>query len=117
MSKQEHCPVCGKAKETNTYSCGGCGFPLAFVTKFSDKESYDLWSEQVKEEKQKLTNKKRKNLAARFWAAGGCTAYLQEQLYLIHSNGDFQKEEGVQAFSASERNYAVLYTDGSVKIF
>lgn len=70
MSKQEHCPVCGKAKETNTYSCGGCGFPLAFVTKFSDKESYDLWSEQVKEEKQKLTNKKRKNLAARFWAAG-----------------------------------------------
>ncbi len=43
MSKQEHCPVCGKAKETNTYSCGGCGFPLAFVTKFSDKESYDLW--------------------------------------------------------------------------
>ena len=45
MSKQEHCPVCGKAKETNTYSCGGCGFPLAFVTKFSDKESYDLWSE------------------------------------------------------------------------
>lgn len=117
MSKQEHCPVCGKAKETNTYSCGGCGFPLAFVTKFSDKESYDLWSEQVKEEKQKLTNKKRKNLAARFWAAGGCTAYLQEQLYLIHSNGDFQKEEGVQGFSASERNYAVLYTDGSVKMF
>ena len=55
------CPVCGKAKETNTYSCGGCGFPLAFVTKFSDKESYDLWSEQVKNEKQKLTNKKRKN--------------------------------------------------------
>ena len=118
MSKQEHCPVCGKAKETNTYSCGGCGFPLAFVTKFSDKESYDLWSEQVKEEKQKLTNKKRKNLAARFRAAGGCTAYLQDQqLYLVYSNGDFQKEEGVQAFSASERNYAVLYTDGSVKMF
>lgn len=118
MSKQEHCPVCGKAKETNTYSCGGCGFPLAFVTKFSDKESYDLWSEQVKNEKQKLTNKKRKNLDARFRAAGGCTAYLQDQqLYLVHSNGDFQKEEGVQAFSASERNYAVLYTDGSVKIF
>ena len=64
-----------------------------------------------------MTNKKRKNLAARFWAAGGCTAYLQEQLYLIHSNGDFQKEEGVQGFSASERNYAVLYTDGSVKMF
>lgn len=114
---EERCPVCGKAKEANTYSCSGCGFPLAFVTQFSDKESYDLWSEQVKEEKQKLTNKKRKNLAARFWAAGGCTAYLQEQLYLIHSNGDFQKEEGVQGFSASERNYAVLYTDGSVKMF
>ena len=114
---EERCPVCGKAKEANTYSCSGCGFPLAFVTQFSDKESYDLWSEQVKEEKQKLTNKKRKNLAACFWAAGGCTAYLQEQLYLIHSNGDFQKEEGVQGFSAGERNYAVLYTDGSVKMF
>ena len=79
---EERCPVCGKAKEANTYSCSGCGFPLAFVTQFSDKESYDLWSEQVKEEKQKLTNKKRKNLAACFWAAGGCTAYLQEQLYM-----------------------------------
>ena len=55
---EERCPVCGKAKEANTYSCSGCGFPLAFVTQFSDKESYDLWSEQVKEEKQKLTNKK-----------------------------------------------------------
>ena len=59
---EERCPVCGKAKEANTYSCSGCGFPLAFVTQFSDKESYDLWSEQVKEEKQKLTNKKRKTL-------------------------------------------------------
>ena len=118
MSKQKHCPVCGKTKETDTYSCNRCGFPLAFVTQFSDKESYDLWSEQVKEKKQKLTNKKRRNLAARFWAAGGCTAYLQDQqLYLVHSNGDFQKEEGVQAFSSSERNYALLYTDGSVKMF
>ena len=118
MNKQERCPVCGKAKVANTYSCSGCGFPLAFVTQFSDKESYNLWSEQVKEEKQKLTNKKRKNLAARFWAAGGCTAYLHDQqLYLVHSNGEFQKEESVQAFSASERNYAVLYTDGSVKMF
>ena len=35
---EERCPVCGKAKEANTYSCSGCGFPLAFVTQFSDKE-------------------------------------------------------------------------------
>ena len=39
---EERCPVCGKAKEANTYSCSGCGFPLAFVTQFFDKESYDL---------------------------------------------------------------------------
>lgn len=91
MSKQEHCPVCGKAKETNTYSCGGCGFPLAFVTKFSDKESYDLWSEQVKNAKQKLTNKKRKNLAARFRAAGGCTAYLRISSFIWYIAMEFSE--------------------------
>lgn len=89
---------------------------------FANADTYDQWRKQVEEEKQNLLNQKRKEMAARrlFRAEGGCIVYLDDlkgQMTIIHSSGDIQKEEHVQAFSASERNYAVLYTDGSVKVF
>lgn len=89
---------------------------------FANTDTYDQWMKQVEGEKKNLLNQKRKKMAARrlFRAEGGCIVYLDDlkgQMTIIHSSGDIQKEEHVQAFSASERNYAVLYTDGSVKVF
>lgn len=78
--------------------------------------------EQVNTAKIVWKNKKRAAFAAvdTFTIGSNILAYkdqIQNIIYIVHGNGTVQTEKNAIAISSNERNYGVVYLDGSVKVF
>lgn len=122
---QKICPVCGKEKKQislSEYDCEYCGFTNAFVQFFASKEGYENWKSNVKLAAEQYKNKKRDSIANSncLFVGNNAVAFLDvnsNNMYIALGNGTVQTEQNAVQFSSSERNYAVLYKDGTVKIF
>jgi hypothetical protein len=125
MSKNKRCPVCGKEKKQKSlskYDCDFCGFSNAFVSFFASQKGYETWQNNVKLAVQKQENKKRNSFASSHCLTVGSNvvSFLDVKsstMYILLGNGRFQTEYHAVQFASSERNYAVLYQDGTVKVF
>lgn len=125
MNTNIYCPVCGaekKAVSISEYDCDNCGFDNAFVNFFASQRGRDLWLEQLNTAKLVWKNKKRADFATAdtFVIGSNIIAYrdkIQNIIYVIHGNGTVQTEKDAIAISSNERNYGVVYLDGSVKVF
>lgn len=119
------CPVCGKEKKQVTLSdfdCDYCGFTNAFVRFFSSKNSYNLWKESVKNAVQNLSRTKRHSFSeSRCLKVGNNAISFRDvsdnKLLIALGNGKVKIENDAIEFDSSERNYAILYKDGTVEVF
>lgn len=119
------CPVCGKEKKQislSEYDCEYCGFTNAFIQFFASKEGYESWKRNVKQAVEKYKNEKRDSLANSNCLSVGnnAVAFLDvnsNDMYIALGNGLVRTEQDAIQFSSSERNYAVLYKNGAVKVF
>lgn len=118
------CPVCGREKgavSLSEYDCGHCGFQNAYLQSFAGAESLAQWQKAVQAAKGAWQAKQRAEHAGghRLTVGNHAVALLVPQertLYLASTNGRLQVEQNVVQFSASERNDAVVYADGTVKV-
>ena len=118
------CPVCGREKgavSLSEYDCGHCGFQNAYLQSFAGAESLAQWQKAVQAAKGAWQAKQRAEHASghRLTVGNHAVALLVPQertLYLASTNGRLQVEQNVVQFSASERNDAVVYADGTVKV-
>lgn len=125
MNNNIICPVCGKEKKQislSEYDCEYCGFTNAFVQFFASKEGYEIWKNNVKLAAEKYKNNKRNSMANSHCLSVGNNAIsfldvTSNTMYIALGNGRVQTEENAIQFSSSERNFAVLYNDGVVKVF
>lgn len=125
MSEVIKCPVCGAEKKQlslSDYDCGYCGFNNAFVKAFASEKSYKAWKESVKNAiKQFVRNKRRSLTDSRCLRVGnGTIAFLEldnNNITIVQSNGRTRVEEDAIQFDSSERNYAIVYKNGTVKVF
>ena len=125
MSTENKCPVCGKGKSTSSVSacdCDACGFPDAYVRYFASRTAYDRWVRAAEAFRQQLEAKeKQQHMASlRFWLGNNMAAFADlsaQRVTIILSSGKVQTEENATAFTANERNYAVLYNTGNVRVF
>ena len=125
MSTIDKCPVCGAERENSLsteYGCEHCSFETAFVTLFSGERQYKLWKEQV--EKRRVQHRKEKRAAfagSRTLVVGGTGIMYrdvkQSRLHIVLGNGQIILENGAVSISSNERNYAICYVNGSVKVF
>lgn len=119
------CPVCGAKKNAlsiSDYDCEHCGFNNAFIHFFASKKSHDLWLEKVNIAKNCWRNEKRRIFASSDVITMGSSIIAYNDLhhhtiYIIHGNGDVQIESNAVDIKSNERNYAIVYEDGSVKVF
>ena len=125
MSEVIKCPVCGKEKKQislSEFDCEYCGFNNAFVKQFASEKSYEIWRESVSEAVQNLIRKKRAMLSDSHClrVGNGTIAFLESEtnkIYIALSSGKVQIEDDAVEFDSSERNYAVVYKNGKVKVF
>lgn len=125
MSEVIRCPVCGKEKKQislSNFDCEYCGFNNAFVKLFASEKSHEIWRESVTEAVQNLIRKKRSFLSESHClrVENGTIAFLESEknkLYIALSSGKVQVEDDAVGFDSSERNYAVVYKNGKVKVF
>lgn len=125
MSEVIKCPVCGKEKKQislSEFDCEYCGFNNAFVKQFASEKSYKIWRESVSEAVQNLIRKRRGMLSDSHClrVGNGTIAFLESEknkIYIALSSGKVQIEDDAVEFDSSERNYAVVYKNGKVKVF
>lgn len=125
MSEVIKCPVCGKEKKQislSEFDCEYCGFNNAFVKQFASDKSYKIWRESVSEAVQNLIRKRRGMLSDSHClrVGNGTIAFLESEknkIYIALSSGKVQIEDDAVEFDSSERNYAVVYKNGKVKVF
>ncbi len=125
MSEVIRCPVCGKEKKQislSDFDCEYCGFNNAFVKLFASEKSYEIWRESVSEAVQNLIRKRRSLLSDSHClrVGDGTIAFLENEnkkIYIALSGGKVQIEDDAVEFDSSERNYAVVYKNGKVKVF
>ena len=118
------CPVCGRPKgavSLSEYDCAHCGFQNAYLRSFAGAESQEQWQRAVQTAKTAWQATQRAELAQahRFTVGNRAVALLVPQehaLYLALANGQLQVEEQAVQFSSGERNDAVVYADGTVKV-
>lgn len=121
MSDNNICPVCRARQISAGVNCVRCGFDYAFIHCFSFQKAAEWWNEQAEQAKEKWKINKRKELAQtdHFQVGSSYIAYLdptERLLLLLKGSGQLEKESQVRAFSGSERNFGVLYSDGTVRV-
>lgn len=118
------CPVCGRPKgavSLSEYDCAHCGFQNAYLQAFAGEESRAQWQKAVQAAQKNWLMKQREALARahRLTVGSHGVAFRMPQedaLYLAQTNGQLQVERQAVGFSSSERNDAVVYADGTVKV-
>lgn len=118
------CPVCGRKKgavSLSEYDCSHCGFQNAYLQTFAGAESQAQWQRAVQAAKAAWQTKRRAELARahRLTVGNQAVALLVPQehtLYLALTNGQLQVERNVAQYSSGERNDAVVYCNGTVKV-
>ena len=125
MGLNMKCPVCGNEKKSlsvSKYDCDVCGFKNAYIRCFATVSDYNNWKQGVKkaETEWKIKRKSHMISSVRFWIGNSTIAYLnydQRNISIVLGNGSIQNENNVISFSSSERNYALLYDNGTVRVF
>ena len=125
MSTENKCPVCGKITESHSASendCKHCGFSNAFVRWFATEDGYQSWMRQVQTAASGWQKKKKLKTISTigFWLGNNTIAFsngTDNHVNIILGTGKIQKESNAIGFSSCERNYAVLYADGTVSVF
>lgn len=123
MIEKKVCPVCKSAGEDpKTAKCIKCGFENAFIDYFASKNSYNSWLKEV--ETAKAAIKKQKIAAVNsdsFFIGSDMIAYCDadsSKIYVIGSTGIMNVYENAKQISVCmSGGYAVLYNDGTVKVF
>ena len=118
------CPVCGAPQSVmKEYDCGTCGFAAAYIPFFAGEKSWALWQQQA-ERAREARKPARKQLslypAGSLCLDGSCVAFRdgpQKRIYIATGAGMAQRQENAVEFSVGQRNYAVLYADGTVRVF
>lgn len=119
------CPVCGKERKEislSEYDCEYCGFNNAFIRFFSSENAYNAWQASVKEAIERR-NKKEKSSTGNttwMWVGNHTIAFLDlsdHHLVVACGNGNVETYPNAAQFDSSERNYGVLFQDGTVRIF
>ena len=119
------CPVCGESRRSTdppSCICSKCGFRSAFVNLFLDENSRSFWQDLAKVYKETLLKERRASVACSgCFSLGGSAMSLyiknDDIMYIFQYDGTLRQEEKAVRFSSSERNYSVLYSDGSVRVF
>lgn len=127
MSKKKPlvCPVCGQEKPAlalSEFDCERCGFPNAYLQYFAGKASQTQWETEVRKARAERQASQRADTAklGYFTLGSHCVALLNgknAQLSLALGNGQLQVEKKAVGFSSGERNDAVVYANGTVKVF
>lgn len=118
------CPVCGRPKGAGSlseYDCDHCGFQNAYLQSFAGEESRAQWQKAVQDAQNAWQAKRRETIArAHRLTVGNHGVALrmpqEHMLYLVQANGQLQVEKQAVHYSAGERNRAVVYLDGTVKV-
>ena len=118
------CPVCGRPKgavSLSEYDCAHCGFQNAYLQSFAGEESRAQWQRTVQDAQAAWRGKQRAELArAHRLTVGshGVALWVPQEnaLYLALANGQLQVEQQAVQYSATERNSAVRYANGTVKV-
>ena len=118
------CPICKTSLPMGglpSISCKQCSFNYAFVRYFAGNGSQILFQEKLKEAKHKylLSMIERHSNTNRFTLTGDSVAYISEKksvLGIIKGNGSIENISDVKQYSASERNSAILYKNGRIKV-
>ena len=121
----EICPVCGNRKSKtalSAYDCENCGFENAYIAYFAGEKSFAAWRANAEAAKKKRELQEIKEFAssARFTVGGNAFSFISQKdgtLYTVFGDGRVAEEKDVKQVSHSERNYAVLYKNGTVKVF
>ena len=121
----EICPVCGsKRKKTavSAYDCENCGFENAYATYFAGEKSFAAWNERALAAKKKYSLlKAEEDIRTGTFALGGNAVSFVSlktgRLTAVFGDGHTETAENVKQISFGERNYAVLYNNGKVKVF
>ena len=119
------CPVCRREKPAlalSDFDCNQCGFHNAYLQFFAGTASRSQWETEVRKARAERQTAQRVNYAhlGAFTVGSHCVAFLDPQkgrLSLALGTGQLQVEKNVRGFSSSERNDAVVYTNGTVKVF
>lgn len=118
------CPVCGGRRANSAplnCACAACGFEAAYVEYFAGEESRKLWEQRVEAAKRRRLAEK----AARFWkdarfvlesGSVSLMAAKGAELVTLYGNETMETEKNVLQYDAAERNSAILYMNGTVKV-
>lgn len=125
MSTEIKCPVCGKAKGKSSvpiFDCNACGFPNAYVEYFASPETHRRWLDSVRAAAARLADvKEGERLSSLgFWLGSNTAAFADtgaKRLTVILPGGRLLTEQNAVGFSAGDRNCAVLYDNGTVRVF
>lgn len=118
------CPICKTVIPIgglNVIACGKCGFEYAFIRYMSGDNSRKLFQEKINIAKHKysLSLIERNNNPNRFTLTGDSVAYISTKtntLSIFKDERNIESISGVVQYSASERNTAILYEDGKVRV-
>lgn len=119
------CPVCGQEKPAlalSEFDCDRCGFQNAYLQYFAGKVSQTQWETEVQNARAERQTSQRAKVArlGQFTLGSHCVAFRNAEkglLSLALGSGQLQVEKNVIGFSSSERNDAVVYANGTVKVF
>ncbi len=125
MSIKLQCPVCGKEKSqisVSEYDCDNCGFNNAYVRYFASAGGHELWLDSVNRARAEWNKREEIHAAASVQLYAGdnliaLTDKNRRNITIISGSGSILHEQDAAGFSACERNYAVLYENGTVKVF
>lgn len=125
MCRKIICPVCGKKKNqasASKYDCDYCGASNVFVQFFVSQKGYDVWKKRIRLAVEKYENDMRSffTTSCRLSVGSNEVFFLDVNksiLYIVLGNGLLHIEKDVVQFDSNERNYAVLYKNGKVKVF
>ncbi len=117
INERETCPVCNSKHELESasgYDCPKCGYRNAFVRYFAGDASYNLWQQKANRAKEQ-----RYTLSNCFVLSSDSVAFISpdtHRLIEIFGDGRIFADKNVRQYSTCERNSALLYVDGTVKV-
>ena len=125
MSDTSVCPVCGSAKSLmplSEYDCDACGFANAYVRYFASAQGNRQWLQDVEKAKKEWLKKQKPEpeISASLTAASGAIAWCSandRKVYIAFGKDVLEEEQDAVGFSSSELNYAVLYSNGKVRVY
>ena len=118
------CPACGNPRTKNALPgcvCAVCGFQAAFVERFAGEKGRKLWALKTEMVRRQISGQRTARLREniRFTLGSSEVSFLAVKrgvLVRIHGNETVETEEHVLQYDTTDRNTAILRTDGTVQV-